>query len=140
MNIYRLKGTSGPVINRVFPLGQRLLIGRADDCAVRIDLDGVAGHHAEVRLTDDGGVRLRNLDPARQTLLNGVAVEERALSGGDEIRVGNCRFLLQAPGLKPDRVLTGEAVAVRRRHWPWLLVFALLGAAALAWQRGWLAM
>ena len=138
MSIYRLKGTSGPVINRSFKLGDSLSIGRADDCDIRIDLDEVAPRHAEVRQEPGGRVLLRNLDASRQTLLNGLAVEERELAGGDEIRIGTCRFMLQAPGLRPERVLTEEAVMVRRRHWPWLLVFALAGAAALAWQRGWL--
>ena len=138
MSIYRLKGTSGPVLNQAYTLQGVLSIGRADDCDVRIDQDDVAPRHAEVRLLEDGRVLLRNLDASRQTLLNGEPVQERELGGGDEIRVANCRFMLQAPGLRPDRVLTEEAVATHRRHWPWLLVFALAGAAALAWQRGWL--
>jgi hypothetical protein len=138
MSIYRLKGTSGPVINQTFTLQERLLIGRSDVCDIRIDQEDVAARHAEVVSAGEGRLLLRNLDPPMQTLLNGVAVEESELSGGDEIRIGTCRFMLQAPGLRPDRVLTGEAVEVRRRHWPWLLAVALAAAAVLAWQRGWL--
>ena len=138
MSIYRLKGTSGPVINKKFTLRDRLLIGRADDCDIRIGDEDVAFRHAEVCLMKEGRILLRNLEPSREILLNGVAVIESELSGGDEIRVGTCRFMLQAPGLRPDRVLTGEAVERRRRHWPWLLATALAAAATLAWQRGWL--
>ena len=45
-----------------------------------------------------------------------IGQDERsaALASGDEIRVGACRFVLQAPGLKPRRVLTQEAVEPRR--------------------------
>ena len=43
MSIYRLKGASGAVINQSHTLGEKTLIGRADDCDLRIDQDGVAG-------------------------------------------------------------------------------------------------
>jgi hypothetical protein len=62
------------------------------------------------------------------------------LNSGDEIRLGACRWVLQAPGLRPEKVLTEQAVKQRSRLMPWLLVGALLAAAAvaatLAWQRG----
>lgn len=138
MSHYRLKGASGPVINQAFQLGARARIGRADDCDLRVDAEGVAAHHAEIRETGDGGLVLENLDSSFQTLLNGEAVTEAALASGDEIRVANCRWVLQAPGLRPEKVLTREAVQARRSALPWLITVALLSAAALAWYRGWL--
>jgi predicted component of type VI protein secretion system len=139
MSSYRLKGTSGALINQAFSLSGRLLIGRADDCDVRIDLEGVAPHHAEVRAIGQGAVLLRDLGSATGTRLNGEPVSEAQLKSGDEIQVGQCRLMLQAPGLKPERVLTAEATRPPRRHWPWLLPLVLLLLAALAWQQGWLA-
>lgn len=139
MSIYRLKGTAGKVINRNYPLKDRLLLGRADDCDIRVDEDGVAPRHAEIRVEEDGSVALRNLDSAYRTLLNGEPISSVRLAGGDEIRIGTCRWMLQAPGLRPERVLTEEAVARPRPHWRWLFLLALAAAAALAWQRGWLA-
>lgn len=136
MSNYRLKGASGPVINQPFTLKHTTLIGRADDCDLRIDVDGVAPHHAEIRELDDGGLRLENLDSSAETLLNGEAVETSALASGDEIRIANCRWVLQAPGLRPEKVLTSEAVKPRRGYLPWLIVAALLAAAAGAWYGG----
>jgi predicted component of type VI protein secretion system len=138
MTSYRLKGTSGALINQVFSLSGRLLIGRADDCDVRIDLEGVAPHHAEVRTIGQGAVLLRDLGSATGTRLNGEPVSEARLHSGDEIQVGQCRLMLQAPGLKPERVLTEVATRPRPRHWKWLLPLALVLLAALAWQQGWL--
>jgi hypothetical protein len=47
--------------------------------------------------------------------------------------------VLQAPGLRPEKVLTAKAVKRSSGIWPWLVAAAVLGAAAaLAWQRGWL--
>ena len=136
MSIYRLKGASGAVINQSHVLGKRTVIGRADDCDLRVDVDGVAGRHAEVVDDGQGGLTLNHLAPGHETVLNGEAVETAVLGSGDEIRIASCRWVLQAPGLRPDKVLTDAAVA-RRRGWiPWVVVAALLGAAGAAWYFG----
>jgi pSer/pThr/pTyr-binding forkhead associated (FHA) protein len=136
MSTYRLKGASGAVLNQVCTLGERTVIGRADDCDLRVDQHGVAPHHAEIRTEGDAGLVLRNLDDAFETLLNGEAVAQAGLASGDEIRIAACRWVLQAPGLRPEKVLTPEAVQPRRSYLPWLIVGALLAAAALAWKQG----
>lgn len=136
MSNYRLKGASGPVINKSYRLGASIRIGRADDCDIRVDAQEVASRHAEIRESDEGGLVLVNLDPSFETLLNGEAVDQSELASGDEIRVANCRWVLQAPGLRPEKVLTGEAVKARRSYLPWLITAGLLAAAGLAWYRG----
>lgn len=136
MSNYRLKGASGPVTNQAFGLGAINVIGRADDCNLRLDMDGVMPRHAEIREEDDGALVLLNLDPSGETLLNGEAVSRASLASGDEIRIANCRWVLQAPGLRPEKVLTSEAVRSRRSLVPWLIVGGLLAAAAVAWQQG----
>jgi pSer/pThr/pTyr-binding forkhead associated (FHA) protein len=136
MSTYRLKGASGAVINQSFTLGERAVIGRADDCDVRLDQAGVAPRHAAITLDSGGGLTLESLDAGSETLLNGQAVAEAPLASGDEIRIANCRFVLQAPGLRPDKVLTAEATRPRRGYLPWLIVGALLAAAAGAWYAG----
>ena len=80
--------------------------------------------------------RRRRLDPAVEVQLNGQAVETAALASGDEIRIGNCRFVLQAPGLRPETVLTAEAIGRQRAYLPWLIVAGLLAAAAASWYAG----
>ena len=135
MSIYRLKGASAPVIDQAFTLGPRTVIGRADDCDLRLDHDGVAGRHAEISQAD-GGLTLSRLDPAHEVLLNGKPVEQARLSSGDEIRIAQCRFVLQAPGLRPAKVLTPAATRPRRGYLPWLIVAGLVAAAAAAWYSG----
>ena len=46
---------------------------------------------------------MKNLANAAETLLNGEVVEQASLASGDEIRIGNCRWVLQAPGLRPQK-------------------------------------
>jgi hypothetical protein len=136
MSNYRLKGASGPVINQAFKLGEKTLIGRADDCDLRLDVEGVASHHAEIQENPDGSLVLVNLDPVAETLLNGELIQTARLASGDEIRIANCRWVLQAPGLRPEKVLTSKAVRPRRSYIPWLIVGGLLAAATIAWYRG----
>jgi len=136
MNTYRLKGASGAVVNQAFTLERTTSIGRAEDCELRIDSDGVASRHAEIQAAEDGDLISRKLDPSFETLLKGDAVDEASLASGDEIRIANCRWGLQAPGLRPEKVLTAEAVRPQRSYLPWLIVGGLLAAAAAAWQRG----
>ena len=137
MSTYRLKGASGAVINQAFTLGAKTLIGSADGCDLRVESNGIEPRHAEITEEQEALV-LKNLATAAETLLNGEAVDQASLASGDEIRIGNCRWVLQAPGLRPQKVLTGDAIRPRRSYLPWLIVGALLAAAALSWQKGWL--
>ncbi len=139
MHTYRLKGASGKVANQSFTLSTKTVIGSSAACDLRVEEKQVAPQHAEICLEAHGGLVLRQLDKAFETRVNGVPVDQTDLTSGDEIRVGSCRWVLQAPGLRPEKVLTVDAVRQRRSYLPWLIIGFLLAAAALAWQRGWLA-
>ena len=143
MSLYKLKGTSGSVINQSFPFGESIVLGSSADCDVQITEPGVAARHAEIRLLDDKSLLLKDLGSEVGTLLNGESVTEKLLGSGDEIRIGTCRWMLQAPGLRPDRVLTTDVVKKRTRRWPRILVWTSLAAAAAAvavlkWKPEWL--
>ncbi|HLF29989.1 MAG TPA: FHA domain-containing protein [Xanthomonadales bacterium] len=138
MNTYCLKGASGKVVNQCFGLEERTVVGRSASCDLVIDDENVAPRHIEIILDEQGGLRLKQLDSSFETRVNGKLVAQSSLSSGDEIRIGSCRWVLQAPGLRPKKVLTGAAVKQKRSYLPWLLVLLLLAAAILAWQRGWI--
>lgn len=129
MSHYKLKGTSGSVINQSFPFTDSIVLGSSPECGVRLDEPGVAPRHAEIRLLDGKSLQLRDLGSDTGTLLNGVAVTETLLGSGDEIRIGTCRWMLQAPGLRPARVLTAAAVSTPTRRWPRVLLWTALAAA-----------
>ena len=143
MSHYKLKGTSGSVINQSFPLGELIVLGSSSDCDVQLDEAGVSSRHAEIRLVDGKSLLLKDLDSKTGTLLNGEPVTETLLGSGDEIRIGTCRWMLQAPGLRPERVLTADVVAKPLRRWPRRLVWTSLLATAAAvavlkWKPEWL--
>jgi len=143
MSVYKLKGTSGSVINQSFPFGESIVLGSSSDCDVQLDDAGVSSRHAEIRLVDGKSLLLKDLGSQTGTLLNGEPVTEILLGSGDEIRIGTCRWMLQAPGLRPERVLTADVVAKPARRWPRRLVWASLLTTAVAvaimkWKPEWL--
>ncbi len=137
MIFYRLKGTSGAVANEAWDLQQQTVIGSAPDCAIVLQGESVAPRHAELEV-EDGTIALRLLEEGAELFVNGKAVTEAVLFSGDEIRIANCRWLVQAPGMKPERVLTEAAVRRRVRMLPWLIAGGLSALALLAWRLGWL--
>ncbi len=149
MGLYKLKGTSGGVINQSFPIGDSIVLGSSADCDVQLDEPGISSRHAEIRLIDGNALQLKDLGSDTGTLLNGERVVETLLGSGDEIRIGTCRMMLQAPGLRPDRVLTSDVVSKPTRHWPRVLAWGFVVATATAvavlkwkpeWLTGWLPM
>lgn len=127
--MYRLKAASGPLTGQTFDIGEGLLLGSAEDADIRDSR--LAPRHAEIR-PGGGGLLLQAVGRVE---INGEIVEQRALESGDEIRLETLRFVLQAPGLKPARVL--EPVAPSRSGpGPVAWIAAALAAAAAA-TAGW---
>ncbi len=132
MSHYKLKGTSGSVINRSFPFAESIVLGSSAECDIQLDEPGIAPRHAEIRLLDGKSLQLKDLGSKTGTLLNGEPVTETLLGSGDEIRIGTCRWMLQAPGLRPERILTAEVVSKPARRWPRILLWTGLATAAAA--------
>jgi len=132
MSHYKLKGTSGSVINQSFPFGESIVLGSSSDCDIQLDEPGVSSRHAAIRLIEGNSLQLTDLGSRTGTLLNGEPVSETLLGSGDEIRIGTCRWMLQAPGLRPERILTAEVVGKPARRWPRILFWTSLAATAAA--------
>ncbi|MCK5802338.1 MAG: FHA domain-containing protein [Lentisphaeria bacterium] len=80
----------------VFPLGKRITIGRSADNDIRVACDReMSRHHACVRETNDGKVRLEDLESHNGTFL-GVGnkrITTAPLESGDSFRVGESIFI-----------------------------------------------
>lgn len=127
---YRLKAASGAHTGTTHPLGDSSVIGSAASSDIR--LDGVDAEHARISRRD-GGLVLEALSGVRVNGEDLDAGASRALQSGDELQFGTVRFVLQAPGLKPARVL--DRVPERRSGgWRWAVVAVATAAAAAA---GW---
>jgi len=70
------------------PLASRCVIGRAEDCDVRLEGRAVSRHHAEIR-HDSGTLLLSDLHSTNGVFLNGLGVTQAPVVEGDVLRVGN---------------------------------------------------
>ena len=81
-----------------YPLvGPRTVIGRAEDCDLRLADPGASRHHAEV-LRGGAWMTVKDLDSTNGTIVNGERVDQADLGDGDEIVIGETTFIFRAPG------------------------------------------
>jgi diguanylate cyclase (GGDEF)-like protein len=90
---------TGPSMGCRYPLSDRpLMIGRGDDCDIRLQDHSVSRRHAKIEPTAEGCY------VADQQSTNGTFVNDRQLDGtwllrdGDYLRVGNCIYRYLAGG------------------------------------------
>jgi pSer/pThr/pTyr-binding forkhead associated (FHA) protein len=87
---------------RDFPLSaERTLIGRKNDCDIRIPLTEVSRHHTEFRVENDV-IMVRDLGSANGTFVNNKRVSACKLSPGDHVIIGPVVFTLQVGGKPAD--------------------------------------
>jgi pSer/pThr/pTyr-binding forkhead associated (FHA) protein len=94
--IYRLIMLTGPLQGRRVTVERApMTLGRAPDCTLVIPDDEVAQKHAVLEHRLDG-LTVRDLGAMGKILVNGREVREAKLRHGDEVELGNTRFLVQA--------------------------------------------
>lgn len=78
-----------------YPLkGEEFLIGRGNDCDLRVRDSDVSRHHCMIR-NRGNEVTLIDLGSSNGTFVNGHRViSQSTLKGGDEIRIGKGRFFV----------------------------------------------
>jgi hypothetical protein len=90
------------------------VIGRRDDCDLRIPLGDVSRKHARL-IRDGDSLRLEDLGSSNGTHLNGQRIERDAVvQPGDSVQVGPVVFVLQVDGYPADEDLhpiTSDAAA-----------------------------
>jgi len=141
-----LRGIGGNHHGRSISLEQPRRIGRASDADIRIDGPGIAERHAVLEAIN-GQVVLRDTDA--DVLVNGQRLRQAVLQAGDQIAFGvQHRFVLEGPppvsaaaasishmrgtfAENADAAPVAPPVSWLRRM-PWLLIAAILLAAALA--------
>lgn len=119
---FALKGASGALTGRRFELGEDTRIGSGGDSDIR--LDGLLERHARI-VFDGERLTIESVD---KVVVNGEPGKRHRLGSGDEIRIGEHRFVLQAPGLRPPSTL--RTTRTRRRPWLWAAVIAGAGVVA----------
>jgi pSer/pThr/pTyr-binding forkhead associated (FHA) protein len=86
-----------------FPVGSKTtIIGRGEDCDLRIPLLSVSRHHCQLTQEQDE-LLCRDLGSSNGTYVNNQRVTESKLSAGDRLAVGPVIFTLQIDG-QPEQI------------------------------------
>lgn len=139
-----LRGVGGQHHGRCFGLARARVVGRLPDCDIRIDEPAFAERHARLEPHGDR-VLLRGI-ASGGSVVNGETVRDAMLRPGDQVVFdARHRFVVEAPlrrqsgdaatadagdGVSAEAAATAGLPGSARRL-PWLLLAALLIAAAL---------
>jgi pSer/pThr/pTyr-binding forkhead associated (FHA) protein len=85
------------------------IIGRGENCDLRIPLVSISRRHAEVAFTG-AALKVKDLASSNGTYVNGKRINECALKAGDRLVVGSIVFTVQVNG-EPEQI---APVAARR--------------------------
>lgn len=100
---------SGGVKQQIPMKRARLLIGRKENCDIRIPLANVSREHCEVKV-ENGKVIVRDLGSSNGTYVNKERVQEGELAAGSLLSVGPAVFVVQING-KPSNIDPVQAFA-----------------------------
>ena len=116
-----LRGVSGSVFGRTFPLLGPVSIGRVAECELRLHDEGLSRRHARL-VPIDAGVQIEDLGSSNGCYINGERVLRGIARAGDEIGFDDVRFRLAASAsVEPTQVhaMPGHR-PVRHSPWNWL--------------------
>ncbi|KRA15317.1 MULTISPECIES: FHA domain-containing protein [unclassified Lysobacter] len=132
---YVLRGVSGDLFGRSFPLLAATVVGRSADCGLQLDQPGLSRQHARLIPTHDG-LQIEDLGSTNGTSINGRRVLRAIAQTGDEIGFDQLRFRLtgslqEAPAGEGAAASapTTTPLKLSRPTWHWA---ALAGVTLLA--------
>ncbi|MGE5610201.1 MAG: FHA domain-containing protein [Bacillota bacterium] len=96
---------------RSFSLPQETtVIGRREDCDIRIPLGEVSRKHCRLIMEGDA-LRVEDLGSSNGTFLNGARVQESPVQPGDQLQIGPVVFTVQINGVPADDEIQPAAPA-----------------------------
>ncbi len=85
---------SGGSAGKIFRLGREpMTVGRAKECEISIDDEGISRRHARLQQDGFGNVMLEDLNSTNGTYVNGTRINQQALRDGDKVQVGSITIL-----------------------------------------------
>lgn len=122
---YFLRALSGD--GRSHAISATTVVGRARDCQVRLDDDGLSRRHARLLPTAEG-LQVEDLGSTNGTTINGQRVQRALARPGDEVAFDALRFRVVAPGMTEPLPTT----PVAPRAWRHRVAIVACAAAAVA--------
>ncbi len=94
---------------KVIPLkGSVTVLGRAQDCDIRIPIESCSRRQCELRIEGDQ-LQFKDLGSSNGTLLNNNRVEAATLKAGDKLTIGPVVLTVQIDGLPATAAPTQSA-------------------------------
>jgi len=108
---------SGPEQGQqVTAMGRKFLIGRAEDCNLRLPNDGISLYHCAV-LLDGYTVRLRDLASHNGMQVNGSPLQgECMLNDGDKVRIADVLLRIRIGNRFPQHRKRSKVLPVNRKN------------------------
>jgi pSer/pThr/pTyr-binding forkhead associated (FHA) protein len=150
---YVLRGLSGNAMGQQLPIHGVVMIGRAPECQLRLDDEGMSRRHARL-LPTETGIQVEDLGSTNGTYINGKRVLRGEAKVGDVIAFDVLQLRVAKPGQKAEpvpavakQIVAKQVVARRaaakparrpeasaedRQTWLWLGVAAVIAVAAVA--------
>lgn len=127
---YALRAQSGRMLGRSYALTGVTVVGRAQDCQLRLEDSNLSRKHAKLIPTSDGVV-IEDLGSTNGSFHNGKRVQRAVAQSGDEIGFDTLRFQLLETS--QAGVLNAGNVAGRGATpgWVWLACTALVGVVVV---------
>lgn len=127
---YLLRGTHGSVAGRNYPLSGPMTVGRARECDLQLDEEGMSRKHARIVPTPNG-VQIEDFGSTNGSFINDTRVLRGEAKAGDEIGFDTLRFrLVSSEPLQVRAVRAGSGARADRQVWPWLWVGLVVAIAA----------
>ena len=86
------------------------VIGRREDCDLRIPLGDVSRKHCRF-IADNDTLKIEDLGSSNGTFHNGVRIQEAIVNAGDNVQVGPVMFVVQINGVPADDEIQPPAAA-----------------------------
>ncbi|NQU75889.1 MAG: FHA domain-containing protein [Planctomycetes bacterium] len=88
------------------------ILGRRQDCDLRIPLSGVSRQHCEL-VARKGKVIVKDLASSNGTFVNNHRISEQELKGGDVLKLGSIAFMVRIAGssseISPPQIHSSRA-------------------------------
>ncbi len=113
----RIRIVSGPLADQTVEVRSKVLVGREQDCHLRLVCEFVSRHHCAL-LVDDFTLRIRDLGSKNGTFVNGhrIPANDVILLHDDLVAVGATQFLIELtphPEQSNQSTTSGESEGTR---------------------------
>src|SRR4051812_39947507 len=94
--------------HRAFHITKReTVIGRREDCDLRVAIGNVSRKHSRIILGDDAA-EIEDLGSSNGTIVNGKKVRTARLAAGDVLNIGPVIFVVQVGGSPSEESFAGR--------------------------------